>query len=87
MENDVNAGSSWSRIVSGNHNAKSVNLPCFVPKSAAAEVAALPEMTDSQRAELAEKLGYRSIGKELPSDVTLSDVIKSLPEDVGGARP
>ncbi len=52
------------------------------PAAAAIDASAIPQLTDEQRAQLAEQLGYRSIGKDLPSDVTLSDVIKSLPADV-----
>eukprot|EP00889_Picochlorum_renovo_P007913 jgi/Picre1/34943/NNA_002409.t1 len=44
-------------------------------------------MSDEERAALAKQLGYRSIGKELPDDVTLSDVIKSLPEEVFEINP
>ena len=35
-----------------------------------------------QRAELAEELGYRTIGAELPEDVSLGDVIQSMPKSV-----
>ena len=42
----------------------------------------MKEMTDEERAALAETLGYRKIGKELPDDVTLQDIIKSLPSEV-----
>ena len=34
------------------------------------------------REELADRLGYRKIGAELPDDISLSTVIKSLPKDV-----
>jgi omega-6 fatty acid desaturase (delta-12 desaturase) len=40
------------------------------------------EMDQSQRVNLAKELGYRTIGKELPDSVTLTQVIKSLPEEV-----
>jgi hypothetical protein len=39
-------------------------------------------MTDAERKELAESLGYKSIGKELPDDVTLTQIIKSMPAEV-----
>lgn len=75
----LNAGRISLRPASGAGSA----LPRLVPRSAAvAEVSALPTMTDEERAALAQKLGYRSIGKELPDSVTLQDVIKSMPEEV-----
>ncbi len=40
------------------------------------------ELTDAQRATLAEELGYTKIGKELPDDVTLTDIVKSMPPEV-----
>jgi omega-6 fatty acid desaturase (delta-12 desaturase) len=51
------------------------------PSAAAVETASI-QMTDDERAALAEKLGYRKIGKELPDSVTLQDIIKSLPQEV-----
>jgi hypothetical protein len=39
-------------------------------------------LDDRQRAELAEQLGYRTIGAELPEDVSLGDVIQSMPKSV-----
>ena len=47
--------------------------------SVPADVGSLPEV---DRATLAEELGYRSIGADLPSNVTLTDVISSLPKSV-----
>ena len=44
-----------------------------------ADVGRLPEV---DRAALAEELGYRSIGADLPSNVSLTDVISSLPKSV-----
>jgi omega-6 fatty acid desaturase (delta-12 desaturase) len=35
------------------------------------------------RAALAEQLGYRTIGADLPEDVTLTQIISSLPKEVG----
>jgi hypothetical protein len=39
-------------------------------------------MPAAERAALAEKFGYRSIGEELPDNVKLSEIVKSLPKDV-----
>lgn len=50
--------------------------------AAAAEVTSVNQLTDSERAALAEKLGFRTIGKELPDSVTLQDIIKSMPKEV-----
>ena len=36
----------------------------------------------NERAELADRLGYRSVGAQLPSNVTLSTINSSLPRDV-----
>ena len=47
--------------------------------SVPADVGSLPEV---DRAALAEELGYRSIGADLPSNVTLMGVISSLPKSV-----
>ena len=44
-------------------------------------------LPDEDRAALAERLGYRQIGKELPDSVTLQDIIKSLPEEVFEINP
>lgn len=40
------------------------------------------KMSDADRAALAKELGYLKIGKELPDDVTLSDIVKSMPKEV-----
>ena len=42
----------------------------------------MAQLDAQQRAALAEQLGYRSIGAELPEDVSLGDVIQSLPKSV-----
>ena len=47
--------------------------------SVPADVGSLPQ---ADRSALAEELGYRSIGADLPSNVTLTDVISSLPKSV-----
>ena len=66
----------------------------FEARAAAADVAEAPTapqqqfpnpvagLSDEQRAALAQELGYRQIGKDLPSDVTLQRVISTLPKDV-----
>lgn len=41
-----------------------------------------PQLNGAERAELAEKLGYRKIGAELPDDVSLTDIISSMPKEV-----
>ncbi|KAF5828427.1 chloroplast w6 desaturase [Dunaliella salina] len=51
-------------------------------KSAVALPMPVHQMDETQRAELAAETGYRSIGKELPDDVTLSKIIKSMPPEV-----
>lgn len=42
----------------------------------------MAQLDAQPRAALAEQLGYRSIGAELPEDVSLGDVIQSLPKSV-----
>jgi omega-6 fatty acid desaturase (delta-12 desaturase) len=42
----------------------------------------IPFLADEERQQVANKLGFKKIGKELPDDVTLQDVIASLPRDV-----
>lgn len=51
-------------------------------QSAATATIGVQGLSDEQRSALAEKLGYRTIGKELPDDVKLTDIIKSLPAEV-----
>lgn len=41
-------------------------------------------MSDEDRAALAQQLGYKSIGKELPDGVTLTEIVKSMPPEVRG---
>jgi omega-6 fatty acid desaturase (delta-12 desaturase) len=59
-----------------------------VAQAAAADVSTIScppnvgHLSDAERKALAEKFGYRSIGKELPDDVTLQDIIKSMPSKV-----
>eukprot|EP01025_Chloroclados_australasicus_P010955 TRINITY_DN1468_c0_g1_i1.p2 TRINITY_DN1468_c0_g1~~TRINITY_DN1468_c0_g1_i1.p2 ORF type:complete len:421 (+),score=5.35 TRINITY_DN1468_c0_g1_i1:32-1264(+) len=40
------------------------------------------ELTEQQRRAWAQQIGFRSIGKELPDNITLVDVVKSLPREV-----
>lgn len=47
--------------------------------SVPADVGSLPQ---ADRSALAEELGYRSIGADLPSNVSLTDVISSMPKSV-----
>ena len=69
------------------------NTPLTPPPSALALAPALdlaPQasaLSDADRAGLAEALGYRTIGAELPSDVSLTDVIKSMPSSVFDINP
>ena len=44
-------------------------------------------LSDADRAGLAEALGYRTIGAELPDGVSLTDVIKSMPSSVFDINP
>jgi len=43
------------------------------------------ELSQKEREALAEDLGYRQIGAELPKDVSLSNIIQSLPSEVASA--
>jgi len=43
---------------------------------------AASELSQKEREALAEDLGYRQIGAELPEDVSLSNIIQSLPSEV-----
>lgn len=47
----------------------------------------IPQLDDDTRAKVAEQLGYRSIGKELPNGVTLGQIIKTMPSDVFELNP
>lgn len=46
------------------------------------EAAAIPELSDEERTALARSYGYRSIGKNLPDDVSLGDIVRTLPNEV-----
>ncbi len=41
-------------------------------------------LSAEDRTALAQELGYRTIGADLPNDVTLTQVISSLPKEVRG---
>jgi hypothetical protein len=71
-----------------------VRAPLPTPLSAAAVDAALAadaaptavpigQLPLEQRQALAEQWGYKTIGAELPDNVTLTDVVKSMPSEVG----
>ncbi|GLI71324.1 hypothetical protein VaNZ11_016484 [Volvox africanus] len=53
-----------------------------VQTNAAALTVPVNQLTDEERAQLARELGYKSIGRELPDDVTLTDIVKSMPSEV-----
>ncbi|KIY93798.1 omega-6 fatty acid desaturase (delta-12desaturase) [Monoraphidium neglectum] len=45
------------------------------------------QMSDAERAQLAKELGYLQIGREVPSTYSLTDIVKSMPEDVFKLNP
>jgi hypothetical protein len=51
-------------------------------RPAVALTAPVETMTAEQRAALATELGYKSIGAELPNDVSLTDIVKTMPPEV-----
>jgi len=51
-------------------------------KPAVALTTPVTEMTDQQRAALATELGYKTIGKELPDGVSLTDIVRTMPPEV-----
>eukprot|EP01023_Acetabularia_acetabulum_P043447 TRINITY_DN433_c0_g1_i4.p1 TRINITY_DN433_c0_g1~~TRINITY_DN433_c0_g1_i4.p1 ORF type:complete len:420 (-),score=52.73 TRINITY_DN433_c0_g1_i4:211-1470(-) len=54
-----------------------------VPTKAALTAPLSPAtLSDEQRATWAKQIGFDQIGRELPSDVTLSDIVRSLPKEV-----
>lgn len=53
-----------------------------VQTNAAALSVPVNQLSDEERAQLAKELGYKSIGKELPDGVTLTDIVKSMPAEV-----
>jgi len=42
----------------------------------------IAQLSDAERARLAEQWGYTTIGCELPDDVNLTDIVKSMPSVV-----
>lgn len=53
-----------------------------VATSAAAVDVPISQLSDAERAQLAEQWGYKTIGAELPDGVTLTDIVKSMPPEV-----
>jgi len=51
-------------------------------KAAVAFTGVSTEMTDAERAALAEKSGFRTVAKELPDGVSLTDIVKTMPPEV-----
>lgn len=45
------------------------------------------QLSDAERAQLAKELGYQRIGAELPDGVTLTDIVKSMPQEVFELNP
>lgn len=56
----------------------SVRMQAAVAMPAGSEIQSL---ADEDRAALAKELGYLKIGKPLPDDVSLTDIIKSMPAE------
>jgi omega-6 fatty acid desaturase (delta-12 desaturase) len=54
------------------------------PSAAAIDAPAVPisQLSLEERQKLAEQWGYKSIGAELPDGVTLTDIVKSMPQEV-----
>ena len=42
----------------------------------------VPFLSDEERQKYAESIGFTKVGKHLPDEVTLQDVIKTLPSEV-----
>ncbi|WIA23055.1 hypothetical protein OEZ86_009970 [Tetradesmus obliquus] len=62
-------------------NRRLVQAPKTVPAAAAIDVP-IAQLPASERKQLAEEWGYKSIGSELPDGVSLTDIVKSMPADV-----
>eukprot|EP00210_Caulerpa_lentillifera_P001843 g1772.t1 len=64
----------------------SVEIPSFIPNavSSPSEIQhqSNNQLTDEERVKISKQTGYRSIGKELPDEVTLPQIVKTLPEEV-----
>lgn len=65
--------------------------PCpqvsHTPAAAAIDAPAVPigELPLEERQRLAEQWGYKTIGAELPEGVSLTDIVKSMPQEVRGS--
>ncbi len=57
------------------------------PQATRAIAAPASEMSVQEREALAKELGYRQIGAELPDNVSLSNIIQSLPPEVHSTPP
>lgn len=44
-------------------------------------------LSDDERKTVAAELGYKTIGKELPDSVTLTEIVKSMPPEVRASAP
>ena len=53
-----------------------------LPSLAVAAPTIEPDVSDAERQRLALETGYRSIGKDLPRGVTLSQIVHTMPQDV-----
>lgn len=55
-----------------------------VASAAAASAVDIPvaQLSDVERARLAKQWGYKTIGRELPDGVSLTDIVKTLPQEV-----
>ena len=49
---------------------------------AVAPAGQVPFLSDEERQKYAESIGFTKVGKHLPDEVTLQDVIKTLPSEV-----
>nr|AEK76074.1 chloroplast delta-12 fatty acid desaturase [Chlamydomonas sp. ICE-L] len=63
-------------------NGKSSMLRTMTKANAFTIPASMNDLTDAERHQLAKDLGYTKIGKELPSTVTLNEVVRSMPAEV-----
>lgn len=52
--------------------------------AAAVDAVPISQLSEAERTTLAEQWGYKSIGAELPNDVTLTDIVKTLPAEARG---
>lgn len=54
--------------------------------AAAVDAVPISQLSEAERTTLAEQWGYKSIGAELPNDVTLTDIVKTLPAEARAGR-